>query len=214
MNHAQAIRAMLKPIGRRIRLLAGRGSVAAVDDAAAMQKLQLTVLQDERLPAVERVQQFGFSGNPPKGSTCVVLCMAGSRSYPLVIAVEDPATRPKNLPAGAAEIYDAAGNYLRFNADGTFYLKAATSGVVDCPQVEFKGNLTVDQNLLVKGTMAVQGTDGGGFSIAATGSIQSAADVKDATGTMATMRGQHNAHGHGNVQNGAGISAGPTVNMT
>jgi phage baseplate assembly protein V len=167
------VRKVMRPVNRRLRMMASRGSVTLTDDTKAIQQLQLTVLNGEVIPNVQRVQQFGFSGNPPNGATAVVLCIAGSRSYPLVIALDDPASRATGLPQGASEMYDQAGNYLRFHNDGTWSLHSTGNGTCDSPQVTFNGNLVVGGNLNVGGAAAVSGNQTIGGNLAVTGGISS-----------------------------------------
>ena len=205
--HVALVRQLLAPLARRVRMLATKALVSQADDSLPLQMLQLTALAGERLSNVQRIQQFGSRGNPPAGSQALLICVGGSRSFPVVVAVENPGAAPAgSLPSGGYEIYDANGTYLRFNNDGTFYLKAATSGVVDCPTVEFTGNAVIDGNLTVKqnllvdqnatilGVLEAEGVDGSGNSITTVGKIAGGADVSDSHGTMQAMRGVFNTH--------------------
>jgi phage baseplate assembly protein V len=223
------LRKVMAPLSRRIRMLAGRGSVAMSDDTGRIQKLQLTVLNGERISEVARVQQFGHSSRPPKGSTCVVLCMSGSRTYPLVIAVDDPASRPTGLDEGESILYNAFGDYAKLDKDGNFRVHASTKVYIDSPEAEFTGNVTVDKNLTVrqnaevvqnlvvdenatvKGILYAQGVDGSGVSINATGHIFSGGDVRDSVNTMASMRVVYNGHTQPVV---GGTAEAPPAQMT
>ena len=206
------VREALRPLSRRVRMLATLGKVVMADDTQPFQTLQLTALAGERISGAQRVQQWGSRGNPPAGATVIILSIGGSRSLPIVVACEAPGAAPGPLPSGGYEIYDSNGTYLRLNGDGTWNLKATGNGTVDCPQVSFTGNAIVEQNLTVLGTMAVEGIDGTtGLSISTNGKIHSATDIADATGTMATMRTQHNDHAHPDGTPDTGL---PTVLMS
>jgi phage baseplate assembly protein V len=201
------VKQLLRPLARRVRMLATKVIVAQVDDSQPLQLLQLTGLGDERIPNAQRIQQFGSRGNPPAGSIGIRICLGGAGSFPVVVSVEHPGSVPDGaLPDGGYEIYDSSGTYLRFNADGTWYLKAATSGTVDCPDVQFTGNANVRGNLVVQGTalfdqtvtvlgaLEAEGTDGSGNSITTTGNIAGGASISDAHGSMQAMRVVYNGH--------------------
>lgn len=158
MNSAgleRVLAAVLRPVTRRIRMIATRALIAAVNDGAKIQIVQVTALEGERLSDVQRVQQFGFSGSPPVGSTAVLLCMGGSRTHPVVIACDDPATRFVALEAGESAQYSAYGDFIRIKADGSIHVKAALKVLLETPLVEATQDFHVMGNAQIDGTLGV-----------------------------------------------------------
>ena len=217
------LRLLLAPIRRSVRLLVGRGTVSSSDDSGGVQVLKLSGLDDEVLAAVTRVQQFGLSSRPPKGSTAVFVCVGGSRGYPVAIAVDAPGVRQVNLNEGESALQNAFGDYVWIKADGTMYVKASGTVTVDAPLVHALHDMTVDGNLVVNGTshlvgnvqvdanLNVAGNTTGTGTLHTDGSISSGDQVSDSGGTLNNVRAAHNEHGHPNIQHGSTLSDPPNV---
>lgn len=103
----------IRPLARRIRLMAGRAVVHLVNDALKVQGMQIGVLADETAN-VQRFQEYGFTSNPLAGAEAVMLCMAGVRSHGIVIATEDGRYRLKNLAPGEVALYTDEGDTIIF----------------------------------------------------------------------------------------------------
>ncbi|MDI3259701.1 MAG: phage baseplate assembly protein [Sinobacteraceae bacterium] len=177
------LRALYAPLERRIRALASACTITDVDDSGALQSVALTLLSGERLRQALRVQPYGLSAHPPAGSVGLAISVGGTRTHVLVLGGED-ASRPKSLPAGACELYDSAGNYVRLTADGNIEIKASTKVTVTTPELHVTGNVTC------------------------------AGDVSDHNGSMQEMREIYNGHNHGGVQGGSSNTAAPNQEMT
>lgn len=177
MSAADAIRRLTAPFERRLRAMCTRVIVQLVDDDQGLQLLQLSGLAGERLSKVQRLQNFGFSGHAPAGSTGVMLCVGGSRSHPVVIAIDNGEFRPKGLEPGASAQYDMSGNFILIKGD-EIHVKHSAKVTIDAPLAHFTGNVTVD------------GT------IAAVGNISSQANVSDFGGSLHTLRTTYNGHTH------------------
>ncbi len=188
------IASMLAPVSRRVRMLATRVTITAVDDSRRIQTVQVSGLEGEDLPDVQRLQQFGFSANPPIGATGLVICIGGSRTNPVVISAEDGSTRVLNLEPGEACVYNAFGDFIRLKTSGEVLVKARSKVTADAPLVHALHDMQVGGNLLVEGhttiaqNLLVEGAAG------VTGALASATSVSDPTGSMAGMRGVFNGH--------------------
>lgn len=66
-----------------------------------------------------RLNQYGFSGNPPKGAQGIATFMNGNPDQGLLIGIEHPDHRPKDLPVGDSKMYDDVGQYVWLKHDGT-----------------------------------------------------------------------------------------------
>jgi len=194
MDIADSVRSIMRPLEHRIRSIAAACTLTGVDDSTDLQNVQITLLAGERLSNAIRNQPFGLSANPPAGAVGLAISIGGSRTHTIVFGGED-ASRPKNLPTGATQLYDASGNQVLLNNDGTILIKASSKVTVQAPDTECSGNLKVDGNLTVSGTGVVAGA------------LSSETSVADPVSTMQAMRTIYNGHVHPGVQAGSGSTS-------
>lgn len=97
-----------------------RGTSLDVDDSGTQQIIKkLRGLSSEQFEDIYRPQPHGLSSNPPSGSEGVFLALGGRSDRLLALGFEHKDLRPKNLPSGAAVLYDSKGNVVRMmTADG------------------------------------------------------------------------------------------------
>lgn len=155
---------MLAPLARRVRLMVARGVVAAVNDALKLQGVQLQLLADETSGDLERFQQYGFTSVPLPGAEAVVVCVGGSRSHGLVIAVDDRRYRLKGLAAGEAALYTDEGDKIHLKRGGTIEVIAATKVAVASPLVEVTGGDVLADGISLKTHVHGGVTPGGGVT--------------------------------------------------
>lgn len=113
MTLKQQIIRMLNPIRRRIASMVGRAIIQAVNDTNNLQTVKITLLKDEVKSGVERIQEYGFTSNPPKGSEAILIAPQGSRAQGVIIATDSGQYRVKPLPEGGSALYDKEGNYIK-----------------------------------------------------------------------------------------------------
>jgi phage baseplate assembly protein V len=147
------INRLIEPITRRVGNLVARATVSTVDDSKKLQQLQLKVLAGETRDLCERFQQYGFTANPNVGAEAIVIFIGGNRDHPIVLAVDDRASRKLGLQPGEVAIYTDQGDYLHFKRGGNVELKASTKVTVTCPNVELTGTLAVDGDINCSGTV-------------------------------------------------------------
>ncbi len=184
-----AVEAALRPLRGRIQAIAARATISRVDDSGAGQKVQITVLAGERLSNVLRLQSFGFTGNPPAGCTGLAISIGGSRTHVVLLGGED-ATRKAEQEPGESSQYNQWGDFLWLKTDGTAHLKARLKALVEAPEAEFTGNVTVN------GTLHVVGAITGDSTAAITGALSSATSVSDPSRSMQQLATAHNTHAH------------------
>lgn len=117
MNIIAQLDRYLAPLKRKIVSMVACSLIKAVDDSKDIQLIKLSILKDELVEGVERIQQFGFTSVPPENSEAVVLFVGGNRSHGLVIATEASRYRLKQLPAGAVALYNQNGDYVKLTKD-------------------------------------------------------------------------------------------------
>lgn len=169
------MRALIAPIARRVRLMVGRAVVRLVNDATAVQEMQVQVLADEVRGRVERFQNYGFTSVPFDGAEALVVSVGGNRSHMVSVAVDDRRYRLRNLRPGEVGMYSDEGDYVLFRRGRIFEVKAGSQVLVDAPLATFTGDMHVQGNI----------TCGG--------------DVADAVGSMQEMRDRYNTHTHGST---------------
>jgi phage baseplate assembly protein V len=182
VNLEATVRRIVAPLVARARLAVARAVVRLVDDARALQTLQVQTLAGETLGRVERFQEYGFTSHPPaSGSEGVVVFALGARDNPLAIAVEHRASRPKGATAaGEVLLYNGAGVRVLLRNDGAVVVTAA-GGLEASADVE------------------------------AGGDVRAAGDVEDGVGTLAALRTAYNMHTHPDPQGGSTGPPVPTV---
>jgi phage baseplate assembly protein V len=178
-----AMQRILQPLKARVLLMVGRAIIAAVKDSTSIQEAQLSALKGESLDGVQRIQEFGFTSNPPPGSEAIIVALGGNRENVVIIATDNREVRIKNLASGETAIYTNDGTYIHLKKAGQVEVKAATKLTVDVPDSEFTGNIKVLGKAEVVGTSKLTGAVTAEATIAATGNISSQANIL-AAGTI------------------------------
>ncbi len=139
--------AMLEPLRSRVQLMVGRAILKVVDDAGAIQRVQMAALANELLEA-ERIQQYGFSSVPLQGAEAVFLAVGADRGHAVVVATDDRRYRPRDLKAGEVCLYNNRGAFIRLDKDGNVTTSAPVVTIVasdkvriDAPRAEFTGDV-------------------------------------------------------------------------
>lgn len=119
---------LLQPIKNKILLLIGRAILTAMDNTKKTQKIQIKCLKGETLSDIERLEDFGFTSNPPvDGNTeCLVLFLNGNRDFGIAIKAHNRELRPKTLAPGESAMYNSAGDLVHLTAAGLFKMLGAT----------------------------------------------------------------------------------------
>lgn len=190
---ARAVQRLLAPLKRRVQLLATRAVVRLVDPAAMLQQLQAEALAHEVLDQVEHWEPYGYTCRPHPGAEALLLSLGGRRAHTIALNVADRRFRMKNLAPGEVALYTDEGDVIHFKRGQHIYIDAGakvtakapnveviagTRVLLDTPETEITGNLTVG------GTAAVQGA------------LSSATSISDPTGSMQGMRDTYNGHTH------------------
>jgi len=124
----------LRPLARRVSMMAGRAIVRLITDGDAVQLLQLGALADETLDQVEHVQPYGMTSYPKPGAEAIVLALGGVRGRTVVIMVGDRRFRLKTLVEGEVALYDDQGQVVHLKRDRV-KLSSPTLVEVDAPEI-------------------------------------------------------------------------------
>lgn len=126
----------LNPIKRRLYLLFGRAILTAMDNSGESQIVQITLLKDETVTDIERMQDFGFDSVPPVDtSDAIVGFINGNRDHGVILKMQTKSLRPKDLVKGETAIYSAKdkedGHRIHLKDDGTTENISGSSKIVN-----------------------------------------------------------------------------------
>lgn len=106
-----------------------RFDLTSLDDGGDQQLLGGRGVAGEELARVSRIMPHGLASSPPIGSHGIGMAINGRRDQVAVLGLEDPAKRRRNVVAGGAVLYDAAGNLVYAKMTGGVEIKAADGSV-------------------------------------------------------------------------------------
>jgi phage gp45-like len=123
MKGLNPMRENLRTTARRIYLSVSRAVLTKSDDAKLMQEVDIEVSKGEAHTGVEHWQGYGLSTRPKaptddKHAEALVAYVGGSRSHPVVIAIADRRSRPKNLAEGEVCLHDSGDQKVLLSAGG------------------------------------------------------------------------------------------------
>ncbi len=122
----KSVNTLIAPIARAMRSMVLRGVISLVNDASALQQVQLQLRampQPSGTPGMEVadnlevLRQYGFTSVPHAGAEAVVLAAGGVRAHGLVIAIDDRRYRLTGLKAGEVALYDDLGNLVKLGRE-------------------------------------------------------------------------------------------------
>lgn len=189
----------LQSIARKARLAVGLGIAKLINDGAKLQRMQISALKGELRDDVNRYQNYGFTSHPRPGSAVVTVAVGGNRNHLAIVVADDPRARKKDLAEGEVAIYHHSGDYILLKNGGEIEVVSASKVTVISPEVTVTASTKVKLdtptcemtgNLTVQGDATVQGTVEG--SVVRT---QSGKDLE--------------THKHTGVQTGGGVSGPP-----
>ncbi len=118
---------LLRPLRNKIANTVARSVVNLIDDAQALQSLQIGAMAGENLDDAERFQEYGFSSAPLSGAEAVAVFPNGDRSHPLVVATDDRRHRPTGLAAGEVVLYSHNGDQIKLEDGNIVTVTAGTT---------------------------------------------------------------------------------------
>jgi phage baseplate assembly protein V len=167
----------VRELHRRVMNMMARGVVAQSDDEPGMQRVQVSLLHEEQKVAVERFQNYGFSGHAPRQSEVVVVFMGGGRDHGVIVGTDDRNSRMTGLAEGEVAIYTDEGDSIVLRRDNTVEITtkhaivsaeedvtveakrivatASETATIEAPDILLRGNVVIDGNL----SMGTEGSE-------------------------------------------------------
>jgi phage baseplate assembly protein V len=172
---------------QRVMNMVARGVIAESNDEPGMQNVQVSLLRDEAKVAVERLQNYGFSGHAPRDSEVIVVFVGGGRDHGVIVGTDSRDARMTGLAEGEVAVYTDEGDSMVFRRNNTIefttkklivkaedevtietkraVIKAEEKATIEAPDILLKGNVEID------GTLS-QAQGGGDSSFQIKGNIQ------------------------------------------
>ncbi|MGL5306320.1 phage baseplate assembly protein V [Aeromonas veronii] len=161
------------PLLRRMRLIAGRCMLDAVNDSLQKQNVQVRLLSGESASEVENFQQAGFTSVPLPGAVGLYLATGGKRTSLASFLLENKGRRKRGLKPGEACIYHIGedDHYFILESGGVarlvckrFVVEAEQECNFNSPKVTFAKDVTIGGNAAITGTSAAADHMSGGIS--------------------------------------------------
>jgi hypothetical protein len=121
MEVTSALTEAMRKLRQRVDSMVSRAVVGAVNDGLKTQRLKLSVLADESVPAIEHMQPYGLSFVPPNGAEAIALAIGGARSHTVAICAQFPGERPTGSPPRTGGLYTDGEWRLFIDADGVVH---------------------------------------------------------------------------------------------
>jgi phage baseplate assembly protein V len=156
-------------VHRRVMNMVSRGVVAETNDDPGVQNVQVSLMFDEAKVAVERLQNYGFSGHAPVDSEVVVVFIGGGRDHGVIIGTDSRNSRMTGLAEGEVAVYTDEGDSIVLRRDNTVevttkkliikaedevtietkraVVKASEKATIEAPDILLKGNVEIDGTL-------------------------------------------------------------------
>jgi phage baseplate assembly protein V len=109
---------VIAEIINKIKAGIGKALIESVVDTGAIQLVKIQLMENEIQDGVERIQNYGLTSNPPKGSECVPVFVGGSRDHGVAVAVDCGAFRVTGLASGEVCVYSKFGQKILLKANG------------------------------------------------------------------------------------------------
>lgn len=127
------------------RLMVRRVELTEIDDAGPFQRISALGYADEVIDLGQRVQPFGLTSNPPKGSHGLALFVNGRPDQSVFLGVEHQDHRPKSIPVGTTALYNQYGDIIKVFeklvevVTETMHVKASAKIILEAPEVHLGG---------------------------------------------------------------------------
>ena len=151
-----------------------RAVLNVVDDEGNMQRVQISLLEDEVIDGVERFQNYGFTSVPEEGTEATVVFVGADRSHPVVVVADDRRVRKKGLKPGEVAVYHKNGDFIHLKNENEIEVKTKTFNV-NCTTATLSASseITLDTPLVtLTGRQQTTGKKSGGGASTFVGGLE------------------------------------------
>jgi phage baseplate assembly protein V len=150
------VRALLKPLERKLKLVASKAVLELVKDSAGLQQVQVSLLAGEVTDGAEHMQPGGLTHVPLPGAEGVYLTIGGVRDDGVVLAMSNRGNRVQGMQPGETALYSSGALpiTIKLLIDGTLEIESPLKVTVKSPGIELSASGAPTQAFL-GGTAAV-----------------------------------------------------------
>jgi len=120
------MRDTVKKLVSRVEMMLAKAVIKAVNDTDDIQLVKISILAGETQDGIERLQNYGFSSVPPKGSEAFVAYLNGNRDHGVVIVCDNGEYRPRDLKDGESVLFSKHGQTLLLDENGDYVFENGT----------------------------------------------------------------------------------------
>ena len=165
---------IMERVRRLMRNGVSRAVLNVVDDDGNMQRVQISLLEDEVIDDVERFQNYGFTSVPEEGSEATVVFVGADRSHPVVVVADDRRVRKKGMKPGEVAVYHKNGDFIHLKNENEIEVKTKTFNV-NCTTATLAAGseITLDTPLVtLTGRQQTTGEKSGGSASTFAGGLE------------------------------------------
>jgi phage baseplate assembly protein V len=163
MNLQRAVKKIMAPLERRVRLMVTRGILRVAQNTPGIQTLQIQLGLTEVADRVEYFQHYGFTSGPLPSAEVIALFVGGSRAHGVVMGSRDRKFGVHPIASGEVLIWDHKGQTVWLKEDGIYVVSPTKVDVAapivniatDALTVNVEGAATV--NVTGKTTLVSEG---------------------------------------------------------
>ena len=146
-----------------INTILTEGIQTSLDDSDEMQLVTVNIAEDEVIANADRLQQYGFSSNPPNESGTLIGCINGDKENPVIILSDTSDKRPIDNPSGDVIVWHISGTKIHLKDDGSIFIESSnktiniTGDIIVNGALNVLGDITSDTGNITSTTGIVEG---------------------------------------------------------
>lgn len=206
MNYAR----LLEPLRRRMATLINRAVLGRADSSSSCQTVEVTILADEQQSAVEHMEPYGYTSNPPAGAEGLIFNVAGQRGAAVGLNFGNRQYRLAGLKSGELALFTDEGDKLVFSRENTVTLttKHLVINADEACTINTKMYTVNASAQVVCNTPSCTLGGEGGCRASLTGNIEQTGSITSSGDHVAGGISQ-TGHSHTQVEPGGGVSGPP-----
>jgi phage gp45-like len=132
------------------RLAIRRVELVETDDSGELQRVTVRGYADEVIKLGHRVQTFGDTGHAPPGAHGLALLVNGRPDQSVLLGLEHPEHRPRNVARGERVLYNAHGDIIGIYKQK---IRVVTQEIeLVAPTIKITGNIQHTGSMTTTGT--------------------------------------------------------------
>lgn len=109
---------IISKLVNRVEMMLVKAIIETINDSDELQLVKISGLNNEVQDDIERIQNYGMTSAPPKGSEAFVAYINGNRDHGVVIACDNGEHRVAGLNDGEVAVYSQHGQQIALENSG------------------------------------------------------------------------------------------------